>query len=140
MRYHNIYWDLKRSTEILQDLLISHGLLVWQNTFDVWHWHVSIIVNMTWHCQYDMTWHFTFTEISHNIYWDLTRSTEISQELLRNQKINWFGNLYLTFSFDILHAMKFHDIWHCYDMTFDIWHLTWLMILAALALILMTLE
>ena len=50
---------------------------------------------MPWH---DI-WHLTFTRStdisqdllrSHKIYWDLTRSTEISQDLLRSQKIYWY--------------------------------------------------
>ena len=103
---------------------------------------------------------------SHKIYWDLTRSTEISQDLLRSQKIYRFGILHLTcgiwhLTFEIWHS-KCHDIpwhftfdidatWHLkFDMPwhsitfdvwhiYDIWHLTWLKVLTALALILMIL-
>ena len=89
-----------------------------------------------WHLT--LTWHLTF-----DIYLDLTRSTEISQDLLRSHKIYWFGIIHLTFGiwhltfgiwhltfgiwhlvFDIWHAKTFHDIWHWYAMEFDIWRLS----------------
>ena len=47
---------------------------------------------------------------SHQIYWDLTRSTKISQDLLRSHTAYWFNKIQLTF-----------DIW---TFTFYIWHLT----------------
>ena len=77
---------------------------------------------------------------SHKIYWDLTRSTVVSQDLQRSQKVHWFGSMHLIsnmwhLTFDI--ECYCHDIWHLtlichgiwylrYAMTFDIdiWHLT----------------
>ena len=79
---------------------------------------------MPWH---DI-WHLTF-----DIYCDLTRSAEISQDLLRSHKIYWdlkrstdlalyiwhftFYIWYLTFT---MWYLTF-DIWH---LTFDIWYIT----------------
>ena len=111
LRYHNIYWDLKRSTEILQDLLISHGLLVWQNTFDVWHWHVSIIVNMTWH------------DILHLLR-SHTISTEISQDLLRYHKNYWEIKRSTDLAIYIWHFTCHEIAWHLTLLWHDIWHLT----------------
>ena len=67
----------------------------------------------------------------HTIYWDLTRSTEISPDLLRSHKI--YGDLKrstdLAFDMGWHLVLIYHDIWHLtYDiwhMTFDIWHLTY---------------
>ena len=85
------------------------------------------------HSDYNTTyWNITrSTEISrdllrsHEIYWDLTRSTEISQDLLRSHKIYWdltrFTEIYwdLTrfteISQDLLRSHKIY--W--YDLT---WH------------------
>ena len=107
LRSHKIYWDLTRSAEI------SYGLLIWQNTFDIWHWHVSIWHDMT----FDIYWDLTQDLLrSHKIYWDLTRSIEISSDLLIWHLI--FYILYLTF--DIARHLTF-DNW---QLTIEIWHLT----------------
>ena len=62
--------------------------------------------------------------------WDLARSTEISQDLLKSPKIYWdltiHGDLTWHLPFDIWHLT--FDIWHLTldisYLTFDIWHLT----------------
>ena len=78
MRSHKIYWDLTRSHKIY-----------WQNIFEIWY--------LTFYF-----WHLTF-----DIYWDLTRSTDLS-----------FYIWYLTCHGIPWHSMTF-DIWH---LTCDIWH------------------
>ena len=94
-----MHWYLTRSTDISQDLLRSHKIYWYGKihlTFDIrtftfYIWHLTL------------TPHFTF-----NIYWDLTRSTDLASYI-------W----HLT--------LIYHDIWHWYTMTFDIdipWHLT----------------
>ena len=95
---YKMYWDLTRSIEIAQDLLIL------QNTFDIWYLnfyflHLTFDIDTSFHI-----WHLLR---SHKIYWDLKRSTDLA--------------LYIWhLVFDIWHAMTF-DIW---NLTFDIWHLT----------------
>ena len=75
-----IYWALTRPTDLTRYI-------------DIWHLNFYI-----WHV---ITWHLTFDIFhllrSHKFYWDLTRSIEISQDLLRSQKIYWFGILHFTF-------------------------------------------
>ena len=67
---------------------------------------------------------------SHKIYRDLTRSTEISQDLLRSQKIYWDLKRSTDLIFNVWHLTFDIDMplpWHLtfdIDMTFDIWHLT----------------
>jgi len=56
---------------------------------------------------------------SHKIYWDLTISSEISQDLLIWQ--NTFD--FWTFTFYFLHIYMTYMTLTCHDMPFDIWHL-----------------
>ena len=69
-------------------------------------------------------------------FWDLIRSHEISQYLLRSPKIFWGIIRSTEISsinwFDILHLILIHDTWHLtlicfwhwYAVTFDNWYLT----------------
>ena len=130
-----MYWDLTRSTGISQDILRSHKIYWFGKihlTFYIWTFTFYI-------------WYLTLTchDMPFDIYWDLTRSTEISKDLLRSQKIYWFGIIHLTFGiwhfvFDILHLTFciwhltchdieiWHDIWNLkfFNLTFEIWNLT----------------
>ena len=75
-------------------------------TFDIWH----LTFDISWHLTFHDIWHFMTFDISqdllrsHKIYWDLTRSTEISKDLLI-----WH------YVFDICHLV--FDIWHWNHMT-----------------------
>ena len=69
-------------------------------------------------------------------FWDLIRSHDISQYLLRSPKIFWGIIRSTEISsinwFDILHLILIHDTWHLtlicfwhwYAVTFDNWYLT----------------
>ena len=65
---------------------------------------------------------------SHKISWDLTISTEVSQDLLRYHKIYWDLKYQLiwhsAFNFDTWHLTFDIDmLWH---LTIDIWHWNWI--------------
>ena len=49
---------------------------------------------------------------SHKISWDLTISTEVSQDLLRYHKIYW----------DLKYQLIWHSAFNIWYMTLDIWH------------------
>ena len=54
------------------------------------------------------------------MHWYLTRSTDISQDLLRSHKIYWYGKIHLTFD---IRTFTFY-IWHLkFETSFHIWHL-----------------
>ena len=97
-RSHKIYWDLTGPTDLTKYIwhLIFELLLL---TFDIWLWHA-------------MTWHLTL-----DIYWDLTRSTEISQDLLRSHKIYWDLKRSIEISKDLLIWQFTFGIWHYWDLT-----------------------
>ena len=66
LRFHKIFWDLRRSSDI------SHDLLMWQNTYDILTFELLLL---------------PFGIYSHKICWDLTRSTEIYRDLTRSTEI-----------------------------------------------------
>ena len=72
-----------------------------------------------------MVWgHFFCCFITHKIYWDLTRFSEILQDLLKSHKIYRDLKRSLESALCIWHLTF---ICHCHDirqLSFDIWHLT----------------
>ena len=109
------------SSDSISPFFTGPVIITWAGSTDTAA--VEFLKNWTKFCQFEylryhnIYWDLTrSTEISldllrsHKIYWDLTRSTEISQNLLRSHKIFWFGIIHLTFG-----------VWHliCHDIP---WH------------------
>ena len=111
LRYHNIYWDLTRCTEISQDLLI------WHYTFDIWY-----LTFVIWRLTFDMPWHLTliFHEIWHLSFISFNLTLDI-RHLTFDIDIPWHC---YAMTFDIYHFSVL--IWHLIlvigHLSFVIWH------------------
>ena len=104
------------SSDSISPFFTGPVIITWAGSTDTAA--VEFLKNWTKFCQFEYLRY-------HNIYWDLTRCTEISQDLLRSHKIYW----------DLTRSSDFAKyIWHlifelllltltCHDIPFDIWHL-----------------
>ena len=134
LKSHKIFWDLTRSTEISQDLLILPKIL--HLIFVIWHLSYLLLF-CCWHF-----WYFLkvvdiliFLRFFYIYYFETCLNIFTFLHLTFDMIFIWrLAFDICCFSFDICHLIfeiwpLIYDIWHLscdiWNFIYDIWHLTW---------------